>query len=621
MRTLIKLLVLAAVLAGCATTPPTAEIPMDAAGRAMKDLRDGNYAPAIREFIRLAAEHPSPKRQEYQLFAAEAMLGNQEAQSAQQLLRRIDAEVLPKHLQARHQLLSAQAALALRDSDRALAVLAVPLAPPTASAWYARYHELRARAYALAGNHLESAREYILRTPYLDNAAALAADQEAIWSALSMLSAPALQQLQMQPPPDVLSGWMELAYIGKQYQSKPAEVRRLIENWRLRFPTHPASNELVDSLLTRSQELAVEPAQIAILLPLSGKYVKAANAVLEGILAAYYDSSLKMRSALRVYDTAIAEQAPQIYRQAIEDGAEFVIGPLRKEAVAALVAESEFSVPTLALNVTELAEKIPNLFQFTLSPEEEARQVAEHAWLGGYTYAAAFTPMGDWGSRIYKAFDERWQELGGQVVSHGEYNARENDFSAPMQAMLNVRDSKQRRKYLETVLGRKVEFTPHRRQDIEFVFIAGFPRQARLIRPQLKFHHASQLPVYSTSHVFSGKVDRNKDRDMDGIEFGDMPWTLQRAKVETNLSPRSIAFLQNRNQQLQRLFAMGVDAYHLVPVIKVLASFPFERFQGVTGSLSVDADQHVKRQIRWAKFQGGIPRLQKMQQNVETPSF
>ena len=51
-----------------------------------------------------------------------------------------------------------------------------------------------------------------------------------------------------------------------------------------------------------------------------------------------------------------------------------------------------------------------------------------------------------------------------------------------------------------------------------------------MIRPQLNFHQANNLPVYSTSHVFSGFVNTRTDHDIDNVTFGDMPWVLPKAR-------------------------------------------------------------------------------------------
>ena len=137
--------------------------------------------------------------------------------------------------------------------------------------------------------------------------------------------------------------------------------------------------------------------------------------------------------------------------------------------------------------------------------------------------------------------------------------------------------------------------------------MAAFPRQARLLRPQLRFHYASSLPVYATSHVFTGKRDRYTDRDMDGIVFCDTPWTLDRSAVP--LKRQINALWPEQMRDYTRFYALGIDAYNLIPQLDYLRMFRHERINGMTGILSLNEDQHIFRTLKWAQFDKGLPIL------------
>lgn len=244
-----------------------------------------------------------------------------------------------------------------------------------------------------------------------------------------------------------------------------------------------------------------------------------------------------------------------------------------------------------------------------MSPEEEARQVAERTWLDGHVNAAVLTPTGPWGDRVHKAFSERWEELGGRVVEQQSYNSSKNDFSAPIRKLLNIDDSKRRYRKMSRLLRTKLKYSTYRRQDIDFIFIAGYPRQARQIRPQLKFFHASRVPVYATSHIFTGNLNPERDRDMDGIRFGDMPWVLSETTSHRGLRNEIESLISKAGNKHQRLYAMGVDAFNIIAALNTLKSYPYERYQGETGSLSLDEKQRVKRQLSWVYFRSGRPIL------------
>jgi outer membrane PBP1 activator LpoA protein len=160
------------------------------------------------------------------------------------------------------------------------------------------------------------------------------------------------------------------------------------------------------------------------------------------------------------------------------------------------------------------------------------------------------------------------------------------------------------------LVGGKVEFIPRRRQDLDFVFIAANPRQARLLRPQMKFHYAGELPLLATSHLYEGKRSRDQDRDMDDILFCDMPWTLNAPSTQQGLKQQNASAFKPHGGQLQRLLAMGIDAYQLVPLLPMLESHPYERYRGETGTLRVSEGRRIDRRLQWARFEGGLPKLE-----------
>jgi outer membrane PBP1 activator LpoA protein len=616
MQKLLFTLFLSALLLGCAeqaVRPP--EMAKDKPAAAQQALDSGNYYQAIHLFTQLADETTPPERYRYRYQAALAMFRADLGQQAAQLLDGMPVADLPPELRMERQLLQAEIPLK-RDPESSLNLLLKPAVAetqlPERIDLFARFHQLRARAFGRLGNHLETAREYIQRELYLSDAASIEANQLAIWQSLSLLTPEALRRLRVQPPPDALSGWMELVEIAKNYALSPAEVRQRLESWRQRYVGHPASEQVLALLLERSRELATRPGHIALLLPLSGRFSSAAQAVLDGIFAAYYNDPLRKNITLHTYDIGEKpEQAMRSYQQAVADGAEFVIGPLDKTAVSQLARETELPIPTLALNYAETAQN-PNLYQFSLAPEDEAREVANRAWQEGYTRAALMVPGTALGERLNRAFVERWQELGGLVVGERRYNAKSNDFSVPIKDLLNIDDSEFRKRRIQQLMGQRVEFTPRRRQDIDFLFLAAFPQQARLMRPQLKFHHAGDLPILATSHLYSGVVDRDADRDMDDIVFCDMPWTLDADSPLKAL--RAMPELKVHRGQLQRLVAMGIDAYQIVSLVPMLESHPYERYRGETGALHVGADHRILRQLLWARFEHGQPKL--LQENL-----
>jgi hypothetical protein len=137
------------------------------------------------------------------------------------------------------------------------------------------------------------------------------------------------------------------------------------------------------------------------------------------------------------------------------------------------------------------------------------------------------------------------------------------------------------------------------------IFMAATPRDARQLKPQFKFHYAGELPVYATSHAYTGKRDANADRDIDDLYYCDMPWILNPAP---HLKQALLTYWPEQ-QQYTRFFALGTDAYNLIPFMGRLQAKSYERFSGQTGNIYLDPFRRLHRELLWAQFVRGEPVL------------
>jgi outer membrane PBP1 activator LpoA protein len=334
---------------------------------------------------------------------------------------------------------------------------------------------------------------------------------------------------------------------------------------------------------------------IALVLPLTGRMAAAGTALRDGFLAAWFRADAQARPELRVYDTGPG--ATDAYRRAVADGAGVVVGPLAKEDVQAVARIGERTVPTLALNALPDGEPVPpRFFQFALAPEDEARQVAARLVAEGRRVGVALVPAGEWGARVYGAFQAALEAGGGAVVAKQNFGPQTMDYSDLITALLGFDDSKRRHQQLVATLGMPLEFTPRRRDDVQFVFVAGQPTQGRLIRPQLKFHYAGDLPVYATSDVFDPNPSANED--LEGVSFPDAPWMISDdAAVAAVRDEVQVLGAQNVRRR-GRLYAMGYDAFGLAgQVAGFTAPAPLD---GLSGRLTLGQDGRVQRTLAWA---------------------
>ena len=604
LRHVLLTLCLSLLMVSC--TPPTGKKPVviTPTSDLQPEIAGMPAASSAEEFIAQSLKTTGDLRYQLQLKAAGMYIEQGKLEQALEILRGIPAV---SALAATRRLLkihSANIAMALNQPRDALSLLTFSEILPPAEQLVVS--EIRAHAFLAIGYPLEAIKTRVQMDSLINDPTRRASNHQIIWETLSRLPATTLNQISEAPLHPQLMGWVELAKIAKRSQIDWPYLQQGLNDWQRRYADHPAAKLFIQELGSRQIEFISRPKSIAVLLPLSGRYASLAAAIRDGIMAAYYrHPDTHYRPEIHFIDTGADPNIWNHYQAAVNTGAEFIIGPFLKAEVTLLTQGSDLSVPTLSLNYAEqTTTATEKLFQFGLLPEDEARQAAEMAFLNGHRHTATLVPDGEWGQRLLIAFQQRFEELGGGVISSQTYTAGGSDFKHPIQRMLNLDDSEARRNRLQQLMRSELKFTPYRRQDVDMIFMAATPRDARLLKPQFKFHYAGELPVYATSHVFSGDIDRDADRDIDDLFYCDMPWVLTDNPLKQTLEK-----LWPGQKHFGRFFALGADAYNLIPYLSRLQANDWERFSGYTGNIYLDPQNRLHRELLWARFTKGIPRL------------
>lgn len=614
------LLALVLLTSGCNTALrlPTLAPQDPLKARAEQQVAAGNYQAAAQVYLDSANTLPSAEAAARQLTAAEYLLRGNQWQAASSVIDRVNKQALSGTDHDRWLLIRARLQLAEQQPDQALETLDRITAPDLLPDSGLDYYRLRTAINQALGDMPAAIRQRVWLDGLLTDREQMRRNQQTIWQDLSALPDADLQQLRSQlTARDTLAGWVELAYLVRLNRYSSAGLEPVIESWRRDYPGHPAEREVVPDLLDQAPQSRTLTGKVALLLPLSGRMAKQAAAIRDGVMIAHSQNTLS-QSDIMLYDTD-AEPVWQSYQNAIANGADIVIGPLLKNRIRDLAASGQLTVPVLALNQIEADTGLSQpLYQFGLNPEDEARQAAERARQDGHQRMVALVPESAWGERVLNAFTQRWHALGGSLLAIERYPAKSTDFSKYIKRMLDLDDSVKRQQALVRRLGRRLEFEPRRRQDVDAVFIVAFPREARQIRPQLQFHRAGDLPVYATSHIYTGTPDPQRDQDLDGIRFCDTPWTLGETGDSSLLRSRISELWQGRADHYQRLFALGIDAYRVIPWLETPASRDNSTgFTGMTGNLYIDDRRRLHRRLDCARFKDGIP--EKLERLPELP--
>lgn len=470
--------------------------------------------------------------------------------------------------------------------------------------------DIRSKGTLLIGKPMDSVRLRIQIDQYLTDIKEIEKNHLLIWDALNRISESTVVSALNQQQTTEMRGWLELNLIARRSNMLPAKMEPWLSQWYQLYDQHSAGPYFAVNLLEESRRIYIKPSRIALMLPFSGRLGNIAEAIQNGFLYAYYQDQ-ELNAELEIIDASADPSEFRLqYRQAILDGADFVVGPINKDLVDMLQNQERLEVPTLALNYgKKYSEVTQNLYQFGLNPEDEAGQIADIALSEGRNHAITLVPDTEWGARLEKAFSLRFESLGGRVVGTQSYPSKKNDYSDSIKKLLNLTSSNQRHSILQRVIGQEVSFDPRRRQDVDMVFIAANSRQARLIKPQLKFHRALSLPVYATSAVSSTNGNSDDDRDLNGIQFLNIPWLLDNSK---NQDYRNIARLwPNDSKRRGRFYALGIDAYRLIPALRRLMINPGESELRNTGQLTVDKEGRVRRSLLLATYEKGQPMLLK----------
>lgn len=565
-------LCIAAVLSACASSPSSTlgELPRTPQASTQQLLKEADASnPAEAALLRLSAADQSLQQ------------GN--SAQATKILEQVDVAQLMPAQQMFAKTLEAELALADNQPQRALQALQHPAFERLAELpveQQLRAQLARAQAFSANDQPLEAARERTFIAPLLSGEAAKQ-NREAIWALVSSLP---IEQLQPTTDAD-LSGWLSLAAVVKQ-AGTIGQQQRAMDSWIQQNPNHPAARALPEPLV-KLRELADKPlSHVALLLPMDGPLASVARALRDGFLAAHLAARQDLK--IELFDSTRLTSLDDFYRQAAASGVELVVGPLDKDMVRQLASRDQLPITTLALNYSDANQKAPpQLFQFGLAAEDEAREVARRAWADGHRRAIALTPRGDWGNRVFQAFREQWQEQGGTVVAA-------ESLAEPVELANQIADLLQVRSHGDA--------QPSRRQDVDFLFLAATPQQAQQVRPTLIFQYAGDLPVYATSHLHAATDNRTQYLDLEGIRFTETPWLLD---AQLPLRQEIERKWPQARGSLGRLYAMGADAYLLAPRLNQLLALPDTRLDGLSGTLGITPERRIERQLPWAVFHDG----------------
>ena len=204
----------------------------------------------------------------------------------------------------------------------------------------------------------------------------------------------------------------------------------------------------------------------------------------------------------------------------------------------------------------------------TLSPDAEAKQIATYARSNGLQTAQVVVADTALAKRIAKAFVEQWQAQDGKISAQIEIPNDSSKLAALKSAAANPAD---------------------------MIFLAANAARAKLVRPYLD----ASIPTYGTSYLYDGGSGSSQNTELTAIHFVDIPWILVPDSSEFALLRAAATGFSGA--ELQRLFALGLDAYNILPKLQGKSGNSI-LLEGATGKISWGENGVLARELPLAQF-------------------
>ena len=181
-----------------------------------------------------------------------------------------------------------------------------------------------------------------------------------------------------------------------------------------------------------------DPVRVAVLLPFGAQAEQIQN-LADSMLGAAELALFEQGSTnvvLMPKDTrGTPEGASAAVQEAINQGAEIVLGPLFSTSVQAVAPIArQFDVPVIAFS-TDRNVAGDGVYLLSFMPENEIESVTQYARRNGISSFAALYPFGPYGDRVAEAFETSVRANGGMLVQSEYYERESSQMFEPVKRL------------------------------------------------------------------------------------------------------------------------------------------------------------------------------------------
>lgn len=418
---------------------------------------------------------------------------------------------------------------------------------------------------------------------------------EHIWRLLNNISNQTLEKADTGFSP--LAPWLSLITLQRRLPLPELQLEQALRAWQQRYSRHFFAERWPESFEQVINTPAIARNNVVVLLPLSGRWQEQGEAIKSGILAANF-SMPELESSIRFFDSNFIDAVPVEALQA----ADIIIGPLLKENIDAFAAKAPKGTPQLFLNrLDEQQTATGEHYFYALAPEDEAQQLALQLVERGITTPVVVAAQSGVYQRMQQRFAKIWQT---HTQSLPLTMSFENNSSLRdgIDTLLDISESKARIRQIENMLSGELQSIERSRRDIDAIVVFANASQTELINPIIESSispFADIVPVFATSRSYSSDLNKNSLRDLRNLTFIEMPWMLP-SKNLNYFQTLTASLWPNRSDTEKRLFAMGYDAFNLIPDLRFLRIVPQRLFKGLTGTIILAERFETVRELSWA---------------------
>lgn len=556
-----------------------------------------------KDYLAQAKAVQGPLVFDWQLLAAKAYIQNGQMGQGQQLLESLYLKAHSPRQKVAWRLVAAYAAQLNQHPQQAIKWLQFPSDEQSLPAdYYKSSYQQLAQLYESQHQPINAADALIKLEPYLSQQQ-LSNNRHHIWQLLKPLSSFQLRSYE-QPGHDTLNGYLELIAISNEPVKSPQQLLDRLNQWKQTYPNNPAANFIQGSLSKALQRSLYQPKKIAVLLPLSGHFAQSGQWVRDGLLAAYNDLD-RGDVQLDFIDTN-SQSMKTIGDKITALKSDFIIGPLLKSNVREY-AKLNIDQPWLALNdlddfnTSTTGHIHSQHYSLSLEPETEAAQAAIQMGNSGEHHPLLLVPENDIGKRMADSFSQVWQKNHQDMPDITFYHGRK-DLQKAVKRMLLTNQSAQRIAQIKKLLGQNLKTEVRSRRDSNSIYIVANNIDTKLIVPFVSVTispFAEPLQLFGSSRSHQEGVNNN---ELNGMSVTEMPWLLD--KVSDN-AKRFAMLWPHATDTDKSLYAIGYDAYKILPHLAQMRGFKDYHLQGLTGILSVTDNGTIHRQLVWSRYQDG----------------